>query len=87
MTAIKYLPGVEIEQFGSEDFTKKDQDAGFHRALAQKEIDRMKTVFKKNAHDIAIMDEIIVAVWSGLISEEEILALIQDKPKSTTIDT
>ncbi len=85
LTAIKYLPGVEVEQFGSEAFITKDQDVEFHRAMAQKGMARMKTVFKKNAHDIVIMDEIIVAVWFGLISEKEVLTLIQDKPRSTEL--
>jgi cob(I)alamin adenosyltransferase len=75
------MPGVTVKSFGSEDFVfpkkvkaeQKDQAA---QALAAARKDILSGDF-----DLVVLDEINVAVAFKMISVEDVLQLIKDKPK------
>ncbi len=76
----KRLPGIRVEQFGTEDFIDADMISEKDRRLAAKGMERAKKAMGKKEADLVILDEINVAVHFDLVSEEQVLELIHAKP-------
>jgi len=79
------LPGVTVKSFGSEDFVfpnkvKPEQKAEAEKALAAARADVLSGNF-----DLVVMDEINVATAFKMISVEEVLQLIKDKPEKVDL--
>lgn len=73
-----------IEQFGSGCFIKRDPNQE-DIALAQKGLDRCREILASEEYDLVIFDELNVALYYKLISLEEVLNLIDSKPKKTEL--
>ena len=74
---------ITIEQFGSSRFCRPDEglrDEDMH--LVRRGYERAKEVLLGGEYQIVILDEIITAVHFGLLSDEDILRLIQGKPET-----
>jgi len=75
---------IRIEQFGSKEFLnqknfKKQKDLGlkgFEKAS--------KEIFSLD-YDLVVLDEIVFAVYSGIIEEDKVLNLIKSKPYQTEL--
>lgn len=80
IAAEKYLPDLTFYQFGLDSFVMRDNPAGVDVDLAQQGFKKAKEVISSGAYNMVILDEINVAVDFGLISEEEVLDLIKNKP-------
>lgn len=70
---------IVIEQFGLGYFmgrnpTQEDVDA------ARRGVERVRSILKSNEYDVVILEEANVAVRYGLISEEDLLGLIEQRP-------
>ena len=80
----KASENIRIEQFGNKEFLNENnfQDqkdlvsAGFEKVC--------KEIFSLN-YDIAVLDEIVFAVYSGLIKEDEVAELLKSKPQQTEV--
>jgi cob(I)alamin adenosyltransferase len=70
---------ITIEQYGFGCFTDREPVAKDIKA-AQKGLARVKAVMASGKYQIVIMEEANVAVKYGLISEQDLLKLIQNKP-------
>lgn len=73
--------GIEVNQYGSGCFIKNDP--------TQKDIDlaaagyaEVREVIQKGGYDVVILDELNIALFYNLVSEEEALSLITMKPSS-----
>jgi cob(I)alamin adenosyltransferase len=76
----KRLPGILVEQFGTEDFIDAERISEKDCRLALKGMERAKKAMLKKEADLLILDEINVAVHFGLLSAEQVLELIDAKP-------
>lgn len=76
----KRLPGINIEQFGTEDFIDEDKISEKDRRLAVRGIERAKKAMRKKEVDLLILDEINVAIHFNLLSAEQVLGLLDMKP-------
>jgi cob(I)alamin adenosyltransferase len=71
---------ITIEQYGSKEFYKPESsDYIIHRGFAKKGYDRALACIASDAFDMVVLDEIFGTFNNGLISYEEILALIDAK--------
>ena len=75
------MPGVTIKSFGSEDFVfpekiKAEQKEQAEQALAAARRDVLSGYF-----DLVVLDEILVAAAFKMISVDDVLQLIKDKPQ------
>jgi cob(I)alamin adenosyltransferase len=70
---------ITIEQYGFGCFTDREPVAKDFK-VAQKGLARVKAVMASGEYQIVIMEEASVAVKYGLISEQDLLKLIQNKP-------
>lgn len=79
--ALRRLPGVTVEQYGSDRGLLIGRDA--ERAdieCAQAGYDRLSETLRSGDYDVVIADEINCALTCGLLSETALLALIDARP-------
>ena len=76
----KRLPGIHIEQFGTEDLIDADKISEKDRRLALKGLERAKKAMREEEADLLILDEINVAVHFGLLNVEQVLGLFDARP-------
>jgi len=74
------LPGVDIDSFGSLDFVDPSKVKPEDREQAELAIAAARRAMLSGSYDIVVLDEVNVAVAFNLISIDEVLKLIKDKP-------
>jgi cob(I)alamin adenosyltransferase len=75
---------ITVEQFGSGRFIKGTPSASDIRA-ARKGVEKIKKAFASGQHNVVIMEEANVAARLGLLSIEEILKIMVEKPKNVEL--
>ncbi len=88
LNAIQSLgDGIEIRQLG-EGFTRRGEtndDRQKHRAAARQALEEARREMLSGKWDLLILDEINYAVHFGLLTEEEALGFLADKPEALHI--
>ena len=79
--ALRGHPFITIEQYGDITFLRRDDVTSEHRARAQEGLERARQAMLSGQYDIVVLDEINTAIWFGLVSLEQVLALLDQKPK------
>lgn len=86
LTGLKRLePECRIEGFGTQGWVYKGQAQPEDRIEAQKGLRRAQEIIASGEWDIVILDEIINAIWFELLTEDEVLRLINQKPKQVEL--
>lgn len=81
INSIEKIPNFKIVQYGRDEFVSKKNPEKIDIDLAEKGFNFAKEVIKNNKYDLVILDEINVAVDYNLISLNDLLKLIEQKPK------
>ena len=77
--ALEKLDNIFVEQYGAGLFVKgKPSDA--ERAKCRQGYERLCQIIEAGKHDLVIADEANIACFCGLLSEEDLLHLIDIKP-------
>ncbi|MCL1812501.1 MAG: cob(I)yrinic acid a,c-diamide adenosyltransferase [Treponema sp.] len=76
----KHLPMISLEQYGSGCLIGKEGPGKADFAAAQSGLEKSRSALTGGMYDMVILDEIIVAAYLDLISEQDILDLIEAKP-------
>lgn len=84
LNVVKYMPDIEIEQFGRGCFifrnpVQEDIDA------AQRGLERCKQILSEGKHDVVVFDEINIALYYHLISLEDVFELLKLKKENTEV--
>ena len=75
---------IKIEQFGGKRYIGqeiKEED----KELAKKGFKKIKEVIFSGEYDVVILDEINVALYYKLLSEEDLIDLIKNKPSDVEL--
>jgi cob(I)alamin adenosyltransferase len=75
---------ITVEQFGTGRFIKGKPSASDIEA-ARKGLEKIKAVFASNQYNVVIMEEANVAAKLGLLSVEDMLEIMIDKPKDVEL--
>jgi cob(I)alamin adenosyltransferase len=77
LTGLKYLPGVETILMGR-GFVPSPTDPAFreHCQAALQGVEKALDAFRSERYDLIILDEICTAMAMGLITEEQVMRLI-----------
>ena len=70
---------ITVEQFGLGRFANGKPEPGDFKA-AQRGLERVKDIMGSDAYQVIILEEANVAVQYGLITEQDLLKLIESKP-------
>ena len=80
------FPEVTIEQYGSGKGFVRDRKANEHDKITGKQgYKRVLEALTSSLYDVVILDEINVALFLGIISLEEVLYLMDNKPKNVEL--
>jgi len=75
---------ITVEQFGTGRFIKGKPSASDIEA-ARKGLEKIKAVFASNQYNVVIMEEANVAAKLGLLSVEDMLEIMVEKPKDVEL--
>lgn len=75
---------ITVEQFGSGRFIKGKPSASDIEA-ARKGVEKIKAAFASGQHNVVIMEEANVAAGLGVLSVEDILEIMVEKPKDVEL--
>lgn len=81
----KLIPNFEIKQFGRPEFVSKENPDPVDIKLAQEGFEHARKIIFSQKYDIVILDEINVAMDFNLISQDEVLTLIKERPKTVEL--
>lgn len=79
------LPGVKLESFGSSDFVNPRSTKPEDIKEAAKALAAAREAVLKGNYDLVVLDEVNVAVAFGLISVDDVLKLIEEKPQKVEL--
>ncbi len=80
-TARRLAPYITIVQMGRDTFVNRENPDPVDKEWAQKGLDLAREIIRRNDVDILILDEINVAVDYGLIGLDEVISLMEERPK------
>lgn len=80
LATLEHIPQITIEQYGDEGCIRKDEVTGKHIEHAVAGLARARDAMLSGRHDIVILDEVNVALWFGLLAEEAVLDLMDQRP-------
>jgi cob(I)alamin adenosyltransferase len=83
--AVKELDGFIIEQFGRPDFVDRNNPEKIDIEYAHSALARAHEILSNGEYDILILDEINIALEWNLIELEDIIELINSKPKNVEL--
>jgi cob(I)alamin adenosyltransferase len=76
IAAEKYLPLLEIEQWGREEFVDLSSPEPVDRELAQKALKKAAEALESGRYGLVVLDEICVAMACGLVSADQVKDLL-----------
>lgn len=84
LKAPQWMPNFNIEQFGRDCFINNDPTAE-DISIAAAGLQKSRDILLSGQYDLFILDEINVALYYKLFSEEDVLSLMRDKPSHTEL--
>ena len=81
LTALRDHPYITIEQYGDVDCVHREEITQKHVDQARQGLKQVRKAMHSHQYDIIILDEINVAVWFDLIAAEDVLELLNERPK------
>jgi len=85
LVALEQLPQVTIEQYGDEGCIGKDEVTESHVRHAVAGLARARVAMLSGRHDIVVLDEVNVALWFGLLTEDAVMSLIDERPAAVEL--
>lgn len=84
LKAVELLPSFTIEQFGGVNFVNgKPSEKDIEDA--HKGLERMREVLTSGEYDFVVFDEINTALFFKLVTVEEVLEILDQKPEKTEV--
>jgi len=71
---------ITIEQYGDARCIRREEVTPEHIAQARRGLKQAQEAMLSGEYDIVVLDEVNVAVWFGLLTVDEVLAFIDQKP-------
>ncbi|MBW2490083.1 MAG: cob(I)yrinic acid a,c-diamide adenosyltransferase [Deltaproteobacteria bacterium] len=85
LTALLNHPHITIEQYGDIECVHREEVTQKHIDQAQQGLKQARKAMHSHQYDIIILDEINVAVWFELITTEEVLELLNERPRNVEL--
>ncbi|MGB2930170.1 MAG: cob(I)yrinic acid a,c-diamide adenosyltransferase [Desulfobacterales bacterium] len=85
LTALRDNPFITIEQYGDIQCIHRDQVTQKHMDQAEQGLIKSRNAMLSGQYDIVILDEINVTVWFGLLTVEQVLEFLDQRPESVEL--
>ncbi len=76
------IENIRVQQFGDPKCIRRSEVTQSHKNQANKGFEICKKEIYNGLNDIVIMDEICVAIWFGLLPEDDVINVIKSKPEA-----
>ena len=80
----KYLPDIEIKQYGLESFII-DSPTPDDITAARKGLDEVSAIIEKGSYDVIILDEANIATYFNMFTAQELICALKRKKIETEI--
>jgi len=80
LDALRDHPYITVEQYGDVRCIRREEVTPEHVAQAHQGLERAREAMLSGRYDIVVLDEINVSIWFGLLTVEEVLTFIEQKP-------
>jgi cob(I)alamin adenosyltransferase len=85
LTTLRDHPCITIEQYGDIGCVHRKEITQKHIDQAQQGLKQARKAMHSHRYDIIILDEINVAVWFDLISTEDVIEFLNDRPENVEV--
>lgn len=85
LEALREHPFITIEQYGDVRCIRREEVAPEHVAQARRGLERAREAMLSGHYDIVVLDEVNVAIWFGLLTVEEVLAFLDQRPQTVEV--
>jgi cob(I)alamin adenosyltransferase len=79
------LPGIRVQSFGTAGFITPDNIRPLARKKASEGLAAARGAMLSGVFDLVVLDELALAATWGLVSIDDVLALMADKPESVEL--
>jgi cob(I)alamin adenosyltransferase len=83
--ALRDHPLIVIEQYGGNRCLRREEIGAEDVARAQEGLEHSAVAVTSGRYDLVVLDELNVAVWFGLLSIEQVLAVLDRRPAGVEI--
>ena len=83
--SIEKIPNISITYFGRNKFLTENKHDPIDEKLAHDGLDHARKIINEQKTNLLILDEITIAVAFHLLKKEEVIHLLNKKPKGLTI--
>ena len=81
LDALRDHPHITIEQYGDVRCIRREEVTPDHVAQARQGLERAREAMLSGQYDIVVLDEINVTIWFGLLTVEEVLTFLDERPE------
>ncbi len=85
LEALRDHPYITIEQYGDVRCIRREEVTPEHVAQARRGLERAREAMLLGRYDIVVLDEVNVAIWFGLLTVEEVLAFLDQRPEHVEV--
>ena len=85
LKTLQNIPQIEVEQFGISKCITKEEVTNEYIEKSKKALLKCESKMLSGKYEIIILDEINVSVWFGLVTEKDVLELIEKKPENVEL--
>lgn len=85
LAAVQGVPQITIEQYGDVHCIRREEITARHVEQARQGLARAQAAMLSGNYDIVVLDEINVAIWFGLLTIEEVLRFLDQRPASVEL--
>jgi cob(I)alamin adenosyltransferase len=85
LAALRNHPMITIEQYGDVRCIRREDVTRKHVAQARRGLGRAKDAMRSGDYDIVVLDEVCVAIFFGLLTVEDVIAVLDGAPERLEI--
>jgi cob(I)alamin adenosyltransferase len=80
LEALRDHPFITIEQYGDVRCIHREEVTPQHVAQAHRGLEQAREAMLSGKYDVVVLDEVNVAIWFGLLTAQEVLAVLDQRP-------
>jgi cob(I)alamin adenosyltransferase len=85
LEALRDHPLITIEQYGDVHCIRREEVTPEHVSQAHRGLERAREALLSGRYDLVVLDEVNVAIWFGLLTVEEVLAFLDQRPNHVEV--
>ena len=85
LNVLESIPLIQVVQFGDAVCIRKEEVTPRHREQARQGLQAVTRAMADERYQVVIMDEICVTLWFEMVTLDEVMAVIAQKPLETEL--